>query len=145
MTSLLDVNVLLALFDRWHVNHSTAHQWFGDSGRFDWATCSQTELGLIRVLSNPAFPGLSLTPREATTRLARFCAAGGHHFWPDDVAPRVSLDGELRMHLQGHKQVTDFHLAALADRYGGQLVTLDGRLVRSLRGTHLESAVLWVR
>ena len=77
-------------------------------------------------------------------RLERFCNAGGHVFWPDDLPLRVSLGDEAADRLQGHHQLTDFHLAALAGRRGGRLVTFDGRLRRSLAGTHLAPAVLLV-
>ena len=144
MTYLLDVNVLIALADTRHVNHEAAHRWFAESGPSDWATCPTTELGYIRVLSNPAYPATPLTPGEVSTRLAQFCSSSGHVFWPDDVPPRSSLDGDVRGRLQGHRQVTDFHLVALASRYGGCLVTFDGRLARALAGTLLASAVMLV-
>ena len=145
MTYLLDVNVLVALADTRHVNHEAAHWWFTESGHPDWATCTITELGYIRVLSNPGYRAAPLTPGEAAERLAQFCSSGGHTFWPDDLPPRGSLDDDLGGRLQGHKQVTDFHLAALALRHGGRLVTFDGRLARSLAGTRLASAVMLVQ
>ena len=45
----------------------------------------------------------------------------------------------------GHRQLTDFHLVALAARWDGGLVTFDGKLKRSLEGTRLETAVVLVR
>ena len=144
MSHLLDVNLLLALFDSRHVHHEAAHRWFAGGGRDDWATCSITETGFIRIMSNPAYRAVTATPLEAAERLARFCRSGGHIFWADDVPPRVSLE-ELGVQLQGHRQVTDVHLAALAARRRGQLATFDGRLVRTLQGARLESAVTWVR
>ena len=141
MSHLLDVNFLVALFDPRHVNHASAHCWFGTSCSSDWATCSITEAGCIRVLSNPAYPTVSATPGEVLRRLTRFCASGGHSFWPDDV----SLRGDEAMRrLQGHNQVTDFHLVALASHHGGRLVTFDGRLQRSLAGTRLGLTVMLV-
>ena len=144
MTYLLDVNVLVALADTRHVNHEAAHWWFTESGHPDWATCTITELGYIRVLSNPGYRTAVLTPGEASKRLARFCNSGGHVFWPDDVPPRMALDDDVRARLQRHKQVTDFHLATLASRHGGRLATFDGRLARALAGARLESAVMLV-
>ena len=144
MTHLLDVNFLVALFDPRHVNHAGAHHWFGTSCSSDWATCSITEAGFIRVLSNPAYPTVSATPDEVLRRLARFCTSGGHSFWPDAVSLRDSLGDEAMRRLQGHNQVTDFHLAALASHHGGCLVTFDGRLQRSLAGTRLGPTVTLV-
>ncbi len=144
MSHLLDVNFLVALFDARHVNHDAAHRWFGATGAADWATCPITETGCVRVLSNPAYPTVSASPREALRRLARFCDSAGHRFWPDDLSLRDSLDDATAGRLQGHHQLTDFHLAALAAHRRGRLVTFDGRLRRSLDGTPLAPAVLLV-
>ena len=144
MTHLLDVNVLLALFDDCHAHHEAAHAWFGGVGRSGWATSAITELGFIQVLSNPAYPGTRETPGAAAQRLARFCESGGHRFWSDDVPARNSRDDDVWRRLRGHRQVTDFHLAALAARHRGRLATFDVRLARTLRGTRLEPAVALV-
>lgn len=52
-------------------------------------------------------------------------------FWPDDIA---MSDVDLVRHapVVGHRQVSDVHLAALARRRGGRLVTLDRGLVEAL-------------
>src|SRR5713226_6496670 len=49
--ALLDVNVLVALFDPAHVHHEAAHAWFGANRKNRWATCALTENGFVRVLS----------------------------------------------------------------------------------------------
>ncbi len=110
-----------------------------------WATCSVTENGCVRILTNPAYPTVSATPSEVLTRLQRFCDSGGHSFWSDDVALRTALDGAGKERLHGYRQVTDFHLAALSAARGGQLATFDGRLERSLAGTGLANAVALVQ
>jgi uncharacterized protein len=53
--SLLDVNVLVALFDPDHAYHEAAHQWFARHRAQGWATCPLTENGLVRVMSHPAY------------------------------------------------------------------------------------------
>lgn len=145
MTYLLDVNFLLALFDPRHVNHDAGHRWFAQTAAARWATCSVTENGCVRILSSPSYPTVSTTPTEAMARLQRFCDAGGHSFWPDDVALRTALDETVMSRLQGHRQITDFHLATLAAARGGQLATFDGRLARSLAGTRLAPVVALVQ
>ena len=145
MSFLLDVNFLVALFDPKHVNHESAHTWFAARGTRRWATCSITEGGCVRVLASPSYPTVTATPAEVIDRLRRFCAAGGHRFWPDHVSIRTSLDSTTGARLQGYQQVTDFHLAALAAQRGGHLVTFDGRLKRSLTGTSLEPALVLVK
>ncbi len=53
--ALLDVNVLLALFDPDHIHHEAAHRWFARSRESGWASCPLTENGVVRILSNPAY------------------------------------------------------------------------------------------
>lgn len=134
MSHLLDINVLVALFDPRHVNHDVAHRWFGTRFSSDWATCSMTEAGCIRVLSNPAYPTARPVLRLRRTLL-----------WLDDLSLRATLDDELRGRLLGHQQLTDLHLAALASRWDGRLVTFDRRLGRSVQRTRLETEVLLVQ
>lgn len=124
MTALLDVNVLVALFDPVHTQHEAAHEWFGDHRSSGWATCPLTENGIVRVLSNPAYPGRRTTVRDAIRRLAIFRDSEDHSFWPDSA----SLCDELLIrpaHLLGHKQLTDVYLLALAVTNGGRVATFE--------------------
>jgi uncharacterized protein len=75
--ALLDVNVLVALFDPDHVHHEAAHGWFAANRAAGWATCPLTENGLIRVLSNPAYAVTPETPAAIVQRLAAFCFQRG--------------------------------------------------------------------
>ncbi len=145
MTFLLDVNVLVSLFDSAHVNHDSAHAWFGRAGSSSWATCPITENGFIRVLSSPAYPTVLATPTEIVERLARFCALPGHVFWSDDFSLTTALDADTRARLLGCQQVTDYYLAALAAKRVGRLATFDGSLARSVAGTPLERALQLLR
>ena len=86
MTYLLDLNLLVALFDRQHVNHEAAHDWFARKGIVSWATCPITENGFLRVISNPAYLTVMATPMEAMEHLERFCSSESHTFWPDQVS-----------------------------------------------------------
>lgn len=124
MISLPDVNVLVALFDPEHVQHSAAHDWFGRHREEGWATCPLTENGLVRVLSNPAYPGRRTLPADAVERLDAFRRSGDHSFWPDGVS---FCDGEVFrfQHIAGYRQLTDVYLLALAVRNGGRLATFD--------------------
>jgi toxin-antitoxin system PIN domain toxin len=90
--ALLDVNVLVALFDPDHVHHEAAHRWFADNRPSGWATCPLTENGLVRVLTHPAYSQAAEQPALTVRRLRTFCSSGEHEFWPDDVSIR---DGDL--------------------------------------------------
>lgn len=122
--ALLDVNVLVALFDADHPHHDMAHDWFSDHRHDGWATCPLTENGLIRVLTNPRYGGTVLGVSDMTDRLRAFRASGQHEFWPDAISiteSSIIKQGFIR----GSSQVTDVYLLALAHRHGGRLVTFD--------------------
>lgn len=121
--ALLDVNVLVALFDPDHVHHELAHDWFADHRHHGWATCPITENGLVRVLSNPAY-GSSLRPAAVTGALARFRASGNHTFWPATVSITDGTVFDLSV-ASGHGQLTDVYLLGLASAMSGCLATFD--------------------
>ena len=122
--SLLDVNVLLALFDPAHVNHDEAHDWFGANRRRGWATCPITINGFVRVLSNPGYPTPVGTAGAALSMIRTLCESAGHEFWADDVS---LLDRELfrAEAIAGHQKITDIYLLGLAVRRQGKLITFD--------------------
>ena len=122
--ALLDVNVLVALFDPAHENHENAHYWFGKNRKHGWATCPMTANGCIRVLSSPAYPTVDATPGEVALRLHRFCSTTDHHFWEDSVS---ILDDSLfrPSMIGGHQNITDAYLLGLAVRNHGRLATFD--------------------
>ncbi len=121
---LLDVNVLIALFDPGHIHHDAAHDWFASVGSAAWATCPLTENGFARVLSNPAFPGRRTTAADAVARLGQLTRSPGHNFWEDGVS---ILDPSrfVISALTGHREITDAYLLALAVSRSGALATLD--------------------
>lgn len=127
--ALLDVNVLVALFDPDHIHHDLAHDWFADNRPRGWATCPVTENGFVRVLSNPAYGSAVSRPSELVARLRRFCRSGHHQFWPDVV----SLTDESLFDpafVGGHRQITDVYLLGLAKKRGGRLATFDRTITR---------------
>jgi toxin-antitoxin system PIN domain toxin len=140
MVALLDVNVLIALFDPAHVHHEAAHAWFGPNKARGWATCPITENAVVRILSNPSYPGGHSTPTDLAKRLAQFCASGHHSFWEDSVSLCDSRLFRLR-HVKGHRQITDIYLLAIAVHRRGRLASFDGGIplhaVAGARGDHL--------
>jgi uncharacterized protein len=135
--ALLDVNVLVALFDPAHVHHEAAHAWFGVNRENRWATCALTENAFVRVLCNPAYPGRRTTLDDATSRLHTFCSDREHVFWSDSISVRDR--GRFRWnHVQGHRQLTDVYLLALAMSNQGRLATFDSTI--SLRSVERAEA-----
>jgi toxin-antitoxin system PIN domain toxin len=124
VVALLDVNVLVALFDPDHVHHEAAHRWFGTRRRQGWATCPLTENGAIRVLSHPSYSPVSESAAQLARRLSRFCASGGHTFWADDASLRDDRLFRLGAGATS-RQLTDVYLLGLARQRGGRLATFD--------------------
>ncbi len=123
---LLDVNVLIALSYPQHVHHRQARGWFTRNRHAGFRTCPLTQLGFVRLASNPKLTAAAATPATALAALARITEVAGHDFWPDDV-PCESLQANRA--LTGHRQVTDVYLLALAEAHGGVLATLDRGLL----------------
>lgn len=122
--ALLDVNVLVALFDPDHVHHELAHDWFADHRANGWATCPLTEAGFVRVLSNPAYGSPITRPDDLLARLGALCASGRHHFWADTISLRDEAVF-CAAFIRGHRQVTDVYLLGLAAKMRGCLATFD--------------------
>lgn len=124
--ALLDINVLVALLDSDHVDHTGAHDWLDEQIDAGWASCAITENGFVRIISQPRYPS-PIAPAEAIELLTRASSAGQHEFWACDVS---LLDAGIvdRSHLHGPRQVTDAYLLALAVAHDGRLVTFDRSL-----------------
>ena len=140
--ALLDVNLLVALFDPEHIHHDAAHRWFGDSRRGRWASCPLTENGLVRIVSSPAYPGRRTTFADAAHRLRLFCEHPDHLFWPDSVTIR---DPGLfdTTSIPGYRQITDVYLLALAVANGGALATFDQAIsLAAVRGATVDRLVV---
>lgn len=111
-TSLLDVNMLIALAWPSHVHHRQAHAWFSQNAARGWATCPLTQCAFVRISSNPKIIPEAVTPREALALLSQMTGMKTHTFWKDEI-------GILDKHvpsglLVGHRQITDAYLLGLA-------------------------------
>ncbi len=128
---LLDVNVLIAMFDPAHLHHESAHRWFGSSGRQRFATCPLTENGFVRVLCNPAYPNVRGSIASVVARLMAFCSHHPTHaFWEDALSLRDASTFRAEA-VRGYKQLTDVYLLGLCQKRGGRLATFDQRLTSS--------------
>lgn len=129
-TALLDVNLFLAIVWPAHEHHAAAHAWLSTRGRrARWASCPVTQLGLVRLLSNPALSPDALEPADAVALLARNLEHPLHEFWPDRLAVSAALRGFERR-VTGHQQFTDAYLLALAAGRAGRLATFDRAIGR---------------
>jgi len=127
---LLDGNVLVALTDAAHVHHEQAVGWFASDDHL-FATCPITQCNLMRMLLRM---GGAPDIQTALEVLGALTSHARHRFWPDDIG----YGAVLARGLQGHRQVTDAYLAALARHHHGRLVTFD----RGLAALHGDVATL---
>ncbi|MEI8264925.1 MAG: TA system VapC family ribonuclease toxin [Betaproteobacteria bacterium] len=138
LRSLLDVNVWIALLDDAHQFSEEANT-FIESPEARIATCPLVENGVIRVMAMPSYGRDGSVPmHRVRQRLQEACASLDHAFWPDDVSLRDDTLVDFSR-VQGHQQVTDLYLLALAVRHGGRLVTFDRAVaLSSVRGATAE-------
>jgi toxin-antitoxin system PIN domain toxin len=122
--ALLDVNVLIALFNQHHVHHEPAHDWFADHQGQPWATCPLTENAFLRILSDPSQRSALITLPTLADHLGRFCRDENHEFWPDAVSMYDETVFDVSL-VRGHRQLTDVYLLGLAVKRGGRLITFD--------------------
>lgn len=133
MRALLDVNVLIALFDADHTSHRAALSWFGMRAGNGWATCPITQNGCLRIMSHPGYPN-ARPVHDLVQRLNAATSTSLHQFWPDSVS---LLDAQhiepTRIH--GPRQLTDMYLLALTVKHNGCLVTFDQSIaLEAVRG-----------
>jgi uncharacterized protein len=121
--ALLDLNVLISLFDEHHLHYLKAHHWWAQNRARGWASCPLTQNGFLRILSQPSYK-VPLPLSEAFRLLCEATEGDDHRFWPDDISllDKQHID---RKRVLGPKQLTDIYLLALAVKHGGRLVTFD--------------------
>ena len=142
-THLLDVNVLLALVWPRHEHHPAAHRWFEKSGRRAWATNSITQLGVLRLLTNPAVTHRAVGAATAFEVLSRAIRHEGHEFWSLDNNIVPCLEAFVRR-IQGHQQWADAALLSHAAAREGVLVSFDTGL-KSLAGREFGDSLLLLK
>ena len=122
------MNVLIALIDPTHSQHNIAHDWFTIEGQEAWATCPITENGAIRIAGNRAYTNSPGSPAAVAQAISELGKSPGHTFWSDKISLLEYSKLDLAR-LLSPAQVTDTYLLALAQAHGGQLATLDHRLI----------------
>ncbi len=121
---LPDTNVLLALAWPNHQHHAQAHAWFAAHAKRGWATCAFTQLGFVRLSSNPAYSRDAVSPQDAAALLQQWTRHPAHRFWDSPAAASPAI----YLRALGHQQVNDAWLVEVARKNKGRLVTLDTHL-----------------
>lgn len=139
MRALLDVNVLLALYDHHHMFHAQARGWWSVNVADGWASCPLTQNAFARIMSQPSYPR-HRPIAEGAALLSVAINQSGHLFWPDDISIADPAVFDHRR-IFGPKQVTDIYLLALAVQNSGRLATFDRSIpitaVRGAEARHL--------
>jgi toxin-antitoxin system PIN domain toxin len=123
---LLDVNALLALAWPNHQFHAAVEARLEQRPVPRWATCALTQLGFVRLSSNPTVVGVRKTPAEAVSLLTELTHDPQHVYL--DALPALPQAASFFRRLLGHQQVTDAYLLAVAGASDATLLTLDRRL-----------------
>lgn len=123
MRYLLDVNALLALGIESHQFHRRVALWLvrlRTQANARLATCSITELGFVRVLSQVATYGYRVPEAQALLARVKVKSIVEFTFIADDQDL-----AKMPRWVAYPKQLTDGHLAQLADARDAVLATLD--------------------
>ncbi len=131
--NLLDVNFLIALLWKNHVQHGAARAWLSAHKTESFVTCHLTENGLIRLSMNPQVVGETVAFAGACAVLEQLRNHPKHVFWPMEV-DFLSLTHGIPV--SGYRQVTDALLLGLAKARKGRLVTFDTKMADLVRNTH---------
>lgn len=132
MACLIDINALLALAWPNHPHHHTAIRWLEKLGSDQsWATCATTQLGFIRISSQPKFSPHHVSPGVACEILSQWIVRPGHVYWQEESGGLSGLAFQRVLPaILTHNFVTDGFLASVAAVHGGKLATFDRSLAR---------------
>ena len=87
-----------------------------------------TQLGCARILALPSTSLGEFDVASATSLVERLIADTRHSFWVSDIQVTHPLFADSLPHIQGHNQLTDRYLLALAAAHDGVLATFDRSL-----------------
>jgi predicted nucleic acid-binding protein len=128
MKYLLDVNALTAFGFLDHQFHARVRTWMRSEDLHPFLTCSITELGFVRVLSQA--PGYGYTVTEAKEVLLRLKA---DKTIPLAFVPDANDISRLPGWVKTPKQTRDGHLVELAAAHEAVVATLDGGIPGAYR------------
>lgn len=143
VSTLLDVNLLIALVHEAHVHHAAAQRWMSLRRRERWASCAATQLGFLRLAAMAQIGGPDASPARALQLLETMAADPRHDYWPD-APPPLDLQTIRSAALVGHRQFTDAWLLGLAVARGGVVATLDRGLQSFAAANGLQQHAEWI-
>ncbi len=126
MTYLADVNVWLAFILGHHVHHATAFRWFAESAQDEIAFCRVTQMGVLRLLTNPhVMSNNPLEPVDAWRTFDILLSMEGVLFAQEPRGLEAQWRKAADNHSTGPNRRTDAYLAAFATAAEMTVATFD--------------------
>lgn len=110
--------------------------WFNRHAARGWASTAFTQAAFVRIISQPAFSGRTVSVNEVAELLMRNTAHRKHTLLALDFGIEEVL-GQCTAGVVGHRQLTDAFLLTAAIRAGMKLLTFDTG-IRQLLATEAE-------
>jgi hypothetical protein len=133
MTYLADVNVWLAwtLYD--HIHHTAALNWFLESAPDGIVFCRVTQMGFLRLLTNPkAMSDVPLKAAEAWRLFDDVIALDRVGFSEEPAGLEEGWRKAIPSYASGPNSWTDAYLGAFAKAAGFTVVTFDKAFAKRL-------------
>ncbi len=136
---LVDVGVWLAAVWGRHVHYPVASEWFNRQAD-DLAFCRVTQMGLLRLLCNPAIMDGDAVDRSQAWRLFDQLWSDERVLWADEPEGLAAVWRAISARDdKSHKLWTDDYLAAFAQAGDLTLATLDRKLPGRYPSVRVES------
>ena len=129
--SMPDVNVWIALAAEGHLHHGPARDWFAAQPDASVAFCRITQMGLLRLLTNPNVMGRA--PRSIAQAWEIFTRLRNDRRLVFAMEPDGVESAWRQLMMQkgvGASSWTDAYLAAFAQEHSYELITFDAGFAR---------------
>jgi uncharacterized protein len=135
---LADINFWVALILDSHAGHGKAQAFFEMLSRDQLWFCRFTQIGFLRMLTNPSVMGAQvLTQQKAWLLYDRLCGDERIQYLAEPLALNSRFRRLTQSRLPAHKAWSDAYLAAVAGEAGLALATFDRDFKRLAVETHL--------
>ena len=139
---LPDINVWIALASDLHIHHLSATEWFSSLESRSVAFCRVTQMGFLRLVSNPKVMGADSVNQREAWKLYESMSRDERVFFASEPAEVAKIWKHVSLSLLSETNLwTDAYLAAFAQAHSWTLITFDKRFSR-LRTAEFRVALL---
>jgi hypothetical protein len=125
-SSLPDVNILLAVVAEGHTHHRSAREWFGTRADESVAICRVTQMGLLRLLTNPKVLPSGVCSIQRAWDISNEILADKRVFFESEPLGLETAWAAMMQHPAARSSSwTDAYLAAFAQQHNYEMVTFD--------------------